>query len=325
MTKLDLLCIFAPIGHVKDITIKVSTFDPATRHQSGYGFVDFVSKPEGALAALRAVSTLHNCTIDGIFFQVEASRNLLKQFDRMQRNETRRSKGENSSEKPVRSISSQKSSRQSPPKQQISSHSAMPSLSTHFTQNTPHFKSVSMIYPPRPPRLDTRHFYPTQQHQQPLQQQQYCQQQQQLHAHPVPAIPLAPTLSDSYLSSQYMRSGSSTNSMSSGPFSAADGLCLSPLTLSRNSSPDLGEFAGASIITDTDPFTTALQSHAALADGSQAHYFDNPIVMPTGQGQWNEWKPQEAYHDPLGYYNYPETSSLPFSSLLSHFPAISLK
>lgn len=51
--------------------------------QYGYGFVHFAAEGEGMRAAFQAVSALDRSTVQGITLHVELSRNLLRQFNRM--------------------------------------------------------------------------------------------------------------------------------------------------------------------------------------------------------------------------------------------------
>ena len=48
--------------------------------QSGYGFVHFTSDQAGIASAFRALSEVHNTTVNNVLYNVEASKNLLKQF-----------------------------------------------------------------------------------------------------------------------------------------------------------------------------------------------------------------------------------------------------
>jgi hypothetical protein len=52
-----------------------------SNRQSGYGFVHFSCDSAGIEAAFQAVAALDNSTIDGITYNVELSKNLLKQFN----------------------------------------------------------------------------------------------------------------------------------------------------------------------------------------------------------------------------------------------------
>lgn len=52
--------------------------------QCGYGFVHFRADSDGIEAAFQAVSQIDNATIDGVTYNVELSRNLLKQFSQRQ-------------------------------------------------------------------------------------------------------------------------------------------------------------------------------------------------------------------------------------------------
>jgi hypothetical protein len=51
-----------------------------TNKQSGYGFVHFSGDSAGVEAAIQAVANIDNATIDGVTYNVELSKNLLKQF-----------------------------------------------------------------------------------------------------------------------------------------------------------------------------------------------------------------------------------------------------
>eukprot|EP00981_Chlorochromonas_danica_P014131 scaffold7410_cov169-Ochromonas_danica.AAC.16 len=80
ITEFDLHRIFLRYGAIEDVAIKESSVDQRAGRQCGYGFVHFSSQRDGVTAALNAVQTMDNATIDNITFNVELSRNLLKQF-----------------------------------------------------------------------------------------------------------------------------------------------------------------------------------------------------------------------------------------------------
>lgn len=80
ITEFDIHRVFVTFGRVEDVTIKESTADAGTGRQCGYGFVHFSSQQDGVHAAFNSISALDNATIDGITFNVELSRNLMKQF-----------------------------------------------------------------------------------------------------------------------------------------------------------------------------------------------------------------------------------------------------
>jgi hypothetical protein len=52
--------------------------------QSGYGFVHFAADKEGVLAAFNAARALHGTSVDGVQYNVEPSKNLLKLFQELQ-------------------------------------------------------------------------------------------------------------------------------------------------------------------------------------------------------------------------------------------------
>lgn len=56
-----------------------------TNRQSGYGFVHFSADSAGIAAAFQAVSAVDNSTVDGVTYNVELSKNLLKQFNELQK------------------------------------------------------------------------------------------------------------------------------------------------------------------------------------------------------------------------------------------------
>lgn len=80
ITEFDLHRIFLRYGAIEDVAIKESSVDQRAGRQCGYGFVHFSSQRDGVTAALHAVQTMDNATVDNITFNVELSRNLLKQF-----------------------------------------------------------------------------------------------------------------------------------------------------------------------------------------------------------------------------------------------------
>eukprot|EP01040_Poterioochromonas_malhamensis_P009805 gene9805-10649_t len=81
VTEEDLHRVFDPFGGVLDVSIKESSVDVRTNRQSGYGFVHFSCDNLGVESAFQAVAALDNATLDGVTFNVELSKNLLKQFN----------------------------------------------------------------------------------------------------------------------------------------------------------------------------------------------------------------------------------------------------
>lgn len=73
--------LFGRYGTVGDVSIKESSFDPRLNRQSGYAFVHFSTDSSGIKAAFDAVNSIDNQTIDGVTYNVELSKNLLKQFN----------------------------------------------------------------------------------------------------------------------------------------------------------------------------------------------------------------------------------------------------
>eukprot|EP00597_Dinobryon_sp_UTEXLB2267_P006583 CAMPEP_0170093194 /NCGR_PEP_ID=MMETSP0019_2-20121128/26339_1 /TAXON_ID=98059 /ORGANISM="Dinobryon sp., Strain UTEXLB2267" /LENGTH=811 /DNA_ID=CAMNT_0010313935 /DNA_START=155 /DNA_END=2590 /DNA_ORIENTATION=+ len=72
--------VFDRFGSVLDVSIKESSIDKRTNRQSGYGFVHFACDNLGVEAAFQAVAHVDNATIEGVSYNVELSKNLLKQF-----------------------------------------------------------------------------------------------------------------------------------------------------------------------------------------------------------------------------------------------------
>lgn len=98
VTEEDLHRVFDPFGGVLDVSIKESSVDVVsallaafhpslidyskrTNRQSGYGFVHFSCDNLGVESAFQAVAALDNATLDGVTYNVELSKNLLKQFN----------------------------------------------------------------------------------------------------------------------------------------------------------------------------------------------------------------------------------------------------
>lgn len=81
VTEEDLHRVFDPFGSVLDVSIKESAIDVRSNRQSGYGFVHFSCDSVGIEAAFQAVAALDNSTINDITYNVELSKNLLKQFN----------------------------------------------------------------------------------------------------------------------------------------------------------------------------------------------------------------------------------------------------
>lgn len=75
--------VFDQFGNVEDVSIKESTLDKRTSRQSGYGFVHFSCNNAGIAAAFQAVSVVDNQTFDSVLYNVELSKNLLRQFNEM--------------------------------------------------------------------------------------------------------------------------------------------------------------------------------------------------------------------------------------------------
>eukprot|EP01031_Cornospumella_fuschlensis_P026128 gene26128-31549_t len=84
ITEEDIHQAFSNFGPVDDVSIKEVTVDPRLCRQSGYGFVHYPPSEGGRESAFRAVRGGDNWTwgspSGGISFNVELSRNLLKQF-----------------------------------------------------------------------------------------------------------------------------------------------------------------------------------------------------------------------------------------------------
>ena len=77
-TEESLYQFFLPFGEVTDASIKESNVDETTGLQQGYGFVHFISSPNGAESAFRAITEV---TGDAFFsLHCEGSRNFMKQF-----------------------------------------------------------------------------------------------------------------------------------------------------------------------------------------------------------------------------------------------------
>eukprot|EP01039_Chlorochromonas_danica_P004249 gene4248-4668_t len=84
ITEVDLHHVFDRYGCVEDVSIKESSVDQRSGRQCGYGFVHFRADNDGIEAAFQAVSQIDNATVDGVTYNVELSRNLLKQFSQRQ-------------------------------------------------------------------------------------------------------------------------------------------------------------------------------------------------------------------------------------------------
>eukprot|EP01031_Cornospumella_fuschlensis_P040503 gene40503-49367_t len=78
VSEADLVSVFSVYGVIEKVAIKEFCVDEKTRRQYGYGFVHYSSSTEGVRSALGAISNVDNQTIGGIYFNVEASRNLMK-------------------------------------------------------------------------------------------------------------------------------------------------------------------------------------------------------------------------------------------------------
>ena len=85
ITEEDFHKVFDKFGCVQDVSIKESSVDKRLGRQSGYGFVHFSCDSEGIECAIRAVSEVDNSTFDGVTYNVELSKNLLKQFNDLQK------------------------------------------------------------------------------------------------------------------------------------------------------------------------------------------------------------------------------------------------
>eukprot|EP00981_Chlorochromonas_danica_P006975 scaffold1508_cov182-Ochromonas_danica.AAC.9 len=73
--------IFNRFGVVTEVSVKDATVDTRTGRQSGLAFVHYDSTPQGLQSALQAISVMDGMSVEGIYFKVEPSRNLIKQFD----------------------------------------------------------------------------------------------------------------------------------------------------------------------------------------------------------------------------------------------------
>eukprot|EP01031_Cornospumella_fuschlensis_P024962 gene24963-30158_t len=82
VSEADLVSVFSVYGAIEKVAIKEFSVDEKARRQYGYGFVHYDSSTEGVRSALGAISNVDNQTIGGIYFNVEASRNLMKQFNK---------------------------------------------------------------------------------------------------------------------------------------------------------------------------------------------------------------------------------------------------
>eukprot|EP01038_Epipyxis_sp_PR26KG_P009530 gene9530-12837_t len=80
ITEEHLHAVFDGFGNVADVSIKESAFDEKLGRQSGYGFVHFTNNPAGVESAFQAVAAVDNVTVNNITFNVELSKNLLKQL-----------------------------------------------------------------------------------------------------------------------------------------------------------------------------------------------------------------------------------------------------
>lgn len=76
--------VFAVFGNMMDVAIKETIIDPRTNSQSGYGFIHFTPDSPGMHSAFQAVASLDNTNVDGVVYNVEVSKNLLKQFQQQQ-------------------------------------------------------------------------------------------------------------------------------------------------------------------------------------------------------------------------------------------------
>ncbi|RYH00183.1 RNA-binding protein, partial [archaeon] len=80
LTEQNLSQVFNRFGTVEEVRIKESSMDEYTGRQSGYCFIHYPASPEGVQSAFQAVSCMNNAVVDGILFNVEFSKNLLKQI-----------------------------------------------------------------------------------------------------------------------------------------------------------------------------------------------------------------------------------------------------
>jgi RNA recognition motif-containing protein len=72
--------LFAAFGEVLDVTIKKSQFDKNLNIQNGYGFVHFPVNIPGLTAAIEAVNSLHQVTIDRVTYDCSISHALEQQL-----------------------------------------------------------------------------------------------------------------------------------------------------------------------------------------------------------------------------------------------------
>jgi hypothetical protein len=119
--------VFDPFGSILDVSIKESSVDQRANRQSGYGFVHFTTDAAGISAAFQAVSAVDNGTFEGVTYNVELSKNLLKQFNEMKRN------GElgGSISPPPAAMSAQHSPSVHPHHRRTASDSSMSSMGSH--------------------------------------------------------------------------------------------------------------------------------------------------------------------------------------------------
>eukprot|EP01031_Cornospumella_fuschlensis_P040659 gene40659-49573_t len=80
LTEQNLSQVFNRFGTVEEVRIKESSMDEYTGRQSGYCFIHYSASPEGVQSAFQAVSCMNNAVVAGILFNVEFSKNLLKQI-----------------------------------------------------------------------------------------------------------------------------------------------------------------------------------------------------------------------------------------------------
>lgn len=71
--------LFSLYGKVVDVALKKSQFDRNLRIQNGYGFVHYAMNQEGVQAAVNAVNSLHQVTIDKVTYDCSIS-HALKQY-----------------------------------------------------------------------------------------------------------------------------------------------------------------------------------------------------------------------------------------------------
>lgn len=80
ITEADIFNVFSLFGTVTTVNIKDLNIDQSMQRQTGYGFVHFIGDREGTEQAMRACNTLNRSSRNGIFFNVELSKNFMKQF-----------------------------------------------------------------------------------------------------------------------------------------------------------------------------------------------------------------------------------------------------